>query len=189
MTFKELGIPGVYEIELDPKKDERGYFMRTYDCNIFKAQGLPTEWVQESRAFTKDRGTVRGLHFLYPPANESKLIFMVAGEGFWVFVDIRRNSPTLGQWGTVVLSGEKYSMLFIPRGFANGLCTLSDDCQVTYHMDNVYDDDAKSEFKWDDPTLNIPWPITHPTTLSARDRNAQSFKEFLKNSGGGLAVD
>src|SRR3989344_9405130 len=162
MIFKELAIPGVFEIELNPNEDERGFFMRTYDKELFGAHGLPTEWVQESRAFTKKKGTVRGLHFLYPPKNESKLICMAQGQGFWVFIDIRKNSPTLGKWGAITLSREKPCMLFIPRGFANGLCTLSDNCQVIYHMDNGYDDSAKGEFKWDDPTLNIQWPIKNP---------------------------
>lgn len=178
----------MFEIELDPKVDERGSFMRTYDKETFKGHGLPTSWVQESRAFTKDKGTIRGIHFLYPPKNESKLISMVAGEGFWTFVDIRKGSPTLGQWGSITLSADKPTLLFLPRGIANGLCTLSDNCHVIYHMDNAYDDSAKSEFKWDDPTLNIPWPIKNPTVLSPRDQNAQSFKEFLEKSGGGLTV-
>lgn len=188
MIFKELNIPGVFEIGLEPKNDERGFFMRTYDREVFKSHGLPTEWIQESRAFTKDKGTIRGLHFLYPPRNESKLISMITGEGYWVFIDIRKNSPSLGQWGTIRLSGEKNCMLFIPKGFANGLCTLSDNCNVIYHMDNVYDDNNKSEFKWDDPTLNISWPTKKPAFLSKRDRNAQSYKEFLEKSGGGILV-
>lgn len=188
MIFKELAISGVFEIELEPKIDERGFFMRTYDKEIFKSHGLPTEWVQESRAFTKDKGTIRGLHFLYPPRNESKLISMISGEGYWVFIDIRKNSPSLGHWGSIQLSGEKYSMLYIPKGFANGICTISDNCHVIYHMDNIYDDSKKSEFKWNDPTLNISWPSMNPSLLSKRDREAQSFKEFIENSGGGISV-
>ncbi|MFH0712273.1 MAG: dTDP-4-dehydrorhamnose 3,5-epimerase [Candidatus Jorgensenbacteria bacterium] len=189
MRFRELNIKGVFQIELEPNVDGRGFFMRMYDKEIFRVHGLPTNWVQESRAFTKKNGTIRGLHFLYPPKNESKLISVLAGEAFWVFVDIRKNSPTLGKWGSIVLSAEKHGTLFIPRGFANGMCTLSDNCHVLYRMDNMYDDNAKSEFKWDDPTLAIPWPVKNPTGISERDQNAQSFEEFLKRSGGGIEVD
>lgn len=188
MTFSELSIPGVFEITLEQKRDERGFFMRLYDEKTFVARGLPTDWVQESRAFSAQKGTIRGLHFLYPPRNESKLITMVSGEGYWVFVDIRKNSPTIGRWGSVVLSGDKPSALLIPRGFANGVCTLSDNCDVIYRMDNAYDDAAKGEFRYDDRDLNIPWPVTPPTVLSERDEKAPSFAEFLRASGGGLEL-
>jgi len=189
MRFSELNIRGVFQIELEPNVDERGFFMRMYDKEIFAAHNLPTEWVQESTALTKEKGTVRGLHFLYPPKNEAKLISMLSGEVFWVFVDIRKYSPTLGKWGSITLSAEKHGTIFLPRGFANGMCTLTDNCHVLYRMDNMYDDNAKSEFKWNDPTLAIPWPVESPTILSPRDQNAQSFKEFLEKSGGGIEVD
>ena len=188
MLFKELNIPGVFEIQLEPSIDERGYFMRAYDRDIFKKYGLPTEWPQESQALTKNKGTIRGLHFLYPPYNESKLIRMVRGEGFWVFLDLRKGSQTLGHWGTLIMSENKYNSIFIPKGFANAVCTLTDDCEVSYHMDINYNDDAKSEIKWDDPELAIPWPIKKPLVLSPRDKNAQSFKEFIAKSGGGLII-
>ena len=113
---------------------------------------------------------------------------MLSGEAFWAFVDIRKGSSTLGKWGSVVLSAEKHGVLFIPRGFANGMCTITDNCYVLYQMDNVYDDSAKSEFKWDDPALAIPWPARNPASISARDQNAQSFESFLAKSGGGLEV-
>lgn len=188
MNFKELNIKGVFEIELEPNVDERGFFVRLYDEEIFRAHGLPTDWVQESSAFTKKKETIRGLHFLWPPKNEAKLITMLSGEAFWAFVDIRKGSPTLGQWGSVTLSAEKFGAIFVPRGFANGMCTLTDNCHVLYRMDNIYDDSAKSEFKWDDPALAIPWPIKTPSVLSPRDQNAQSFKEFLEKSGGGIEL-
>lgn len=188
MLFKELNIKSVFEIQFEPNIDERGFFMRTLDNDIFKTHGLPTDWPQESHALTKNKGTIRGLHFLYPPYNESKLIRMVRGEGFWVFLDLRKGSRTLGHWGSLIMSAEKHNMIFIPKGFANGICTLSDDCEVLYHMDINYNDAAKSEIKWDDLDLGIPWPVKKPTVLSPRDKDAQSFKEFLNKSGGGLVL-
>lgn len=188
MQFKELSIPGVFEIQYDPKIDERGFFMRTYDKELFAAHGLPTEWPQESHAMTKDKGTIRGIHFLYPPYNEAKFIRMSRGEGFWVFLDLRKGSPTLGKRGTLVMSAERHHALFLPKGIANAICTITDDCEVLYHMDIAYRDEAKSEIRWNDPELAIPWPVEKPTVLSPRDENAQSFKEFLEKSGGGLIV-
>ncbi len=188
MKFIEKNIKGVFEVQLEQKIDERGFFVRMYDKEVFKRYGLPTDWVQESRAFSKNKGTVRGLHFLYPPNTESKLISMVQGEAFWVFLDIRKKSPTRGKWGSVILSAKKHTLLFLPRGIANGVCTMSDDCHVFYHMDNVYDDSAKGEISWDDPTLGIPWPVKNPTNISMRDRNAGNLNEFLEKTGGGLEV-
>ncbi len=188
MIFHKTNIEGVLIIGLEPNFDERGFFMRTYDKKIFAEQGLPTDWAQENHALSKIKGTIRGLHFLYPPRTEAKLIQMAEGEAFWAFLDIRRKSSTFGRWGSVVLSAEKNHILFLPRGIANGICTLRDNCRVLYHMDNVYDDNAKGEIAWDDPELEIPWPIKNPTNISTRDRNAGSFKEFLIKSGGGLEI-
>ncbi len=113
---------------------------------------------------------------------------MADGEGFWVFLDVRKNSPTLGKWGSIVLSAEKNHMLLLPRGIANGICTLRDNCRVLYHMDNMYEDGAKGEIAWDDPELGIPWPIKDPSSISDRERNAQSFKAFIEKNGGGLEI-
>ena len=188
MIFNKTKIGGAWIIELEPRVDERGFFMRTYDKDIFAEHGLPTDWAQENQAFSKAKGTIRGLHFLYPPKTETKLIQMAEGEAFWVFLDVRKSSPTFGKWDSIILSAEKNHMLLLPRGIANGICTLRDNCRVLYHMDNEYDDSAKGEFKWDDPELGIPWPIKNPTNISTRDRNAGSFKEFLIKSGGGLEI-
>lgn len=189
MKLVELTIPGVMKVEFNRSTDSRGFFERIYDEEIFRMYGLSIEWPQESIAFTKKRGTIRGLHFLYPPKNEAKFIVMLAGEAFWAFVDIRKRSPTLGKWGIITLSAERGEAIFIPRGFANGVCTLTDDVMVLYRIDNTYDDSAKSEFKWDDPELGISWPVKNPTELSLRDVRAKSFSEFLIQSGGGLELD
>ncbi len=125
---------------------------------------------------------------MYPPKTEAKLIQMAAGEAFWVVLDLRKNSPTLGLWDSIVLEAQKNHMLFMPRGIANGVCTLRDNCHVLYHMDNAYDDTMKGGIQWDDPALGIPWPIKDPASISTRDTNAPSFKEFLEKTGGGLVL-
>ncbi len=188
MNFKETNLQGVWIIESIPNNDERGFFMRTYDKEAFKNHGLPTDWVQESRALSRNKKTIRGLHFLYPPRTEAKLISMLEGEAFWVFLDVRKNSPTLGHWGTVILRAQEHTALFFPRGFANGVCTLTDNCHVLYHMDNVYDDNTKGEIKWNDPELGIPWPVQDPSVISKRDQEAKSFSSFLDKSGGGILI-
>ncbi len=186
MKFQEQNIKGVFEITLDPIVDERGFFVRTYDKTVFAEHGLPTDWTQENHAFSKAKGTLRGLHFLYPPHTEAKLIQMAAGGGFWVFLDVRKGSPTLGKWGAIVLTAEKASLLFIPRGIANGVCALTDNCRVLYHMDNFYDDNAKGAIRWNDHDLGISWPVATRSHIAERDINAQSFKEFLEKTGGRL---
>jgi len=188
MHLKKTKIDGAWEIELDPKIDDRGGFVRIYDKEIFVEHGLPTDWVQESHAFSKNKGTIRGLHFLYPPHTEAKLIQMTKGEGFWAFLDIRKNSPTLGHWDSIGLSAKKNHMLFLPRGIANGVCTLTDNCHVFYHMDNAYEDSAKGGIQWNDPELGIPWPVKTPSSIAMRDMNAPSFKEFLEETEGGLVL-
>lgn len=186
MTFEEKNIKGVFEMQLEPEADERGFFMRTYDKKIFKEHGLPTDWVQENHSFSKQQGTVRGLHFQHPPHSEAKLVRIVAGEGLFVFVDLRKNSATLGKWGSVVLSSDKNNALFLPKGTAVGVCTLTPNCHLLYKMDEYYDSESQGVVRWDDPDLAIDWPIKTPMSITEKDKNAQSFKQFLEKSGGGL---
>ena len=188
MTFQEKNINGVFEIQLDPKMDDRGFFMRTYDKKIFAEHGLPTEWVQENHSFSKDQGTVRGLHFQYTPHPEAKLIRIIAGEGFFAFVDLRKGSPTLGKWGSVILSALKKNTLFLPKGIAAGLCTLTPDCQLLYKMVEYYDQPSQGGVRWDDPDIAIAWPVKEPANISEKDKNAPSFREFLEKTGGGIVA-
>ena len=178
MTFRELKLKGAFEIQIDPKSDERGYFARTYDEKVFAEHGLPTEWSEESESFSVKKGTVRGLHFQHPPYAETKLVRCASGEVFFALVDLRKDSPTFGKWDSVVLSAEKKNMVLAPRGFANGMCTLTDECRLHYKMDSVYDPASADVIRWDDPDLGIEWPISEPAAISEKDKNAKSFKEF-----------
>jgi dTDP-4-dehydrorhamnose 3,5-epimerase len=190
MKFNEhKEIKGVYEIQLEPHEDERGFFMRTYDDKIFKEHGLDRRWVHENHSLSKIKGTVRGLHFQYPPDTETKLLRVVTGEVFFAFVDLRKGSPTFGRWGSVVLSGEKRNALYLPRGMGPGMCTLTDNCHLVYKVDNYYSPANEDNLKWDDPEIGIQWPIKVPIVISDRDARAQSFKNFLQKSKGGLVVD
>jgi dTDP-4-dehydrorhamnose 3,5-epimerase len=176
-------LKGIFIIELEPQKDQRGFVMRTYDEQIFKDYGINQNWVQENHSCSKKRGTIRGLHFQFPPYAEAKLIRTVSGEVFDVFVDLRKGSDTFGKWGSVRLSSENKKMVYIPRGFAHGVCTLTDNSEMIYKVDNYYVPDEESTIKWDDPDIGIEWPVNKPV-LSEKDSKARGFKEFAKNYGG-----
>lgn len=188
MTFNEKNIKGVFEIQLELKIDERGFFIRTYDKKIFAEHGLDLPWVQENHSLSKDKGTIRGLHFQDSPHNEAKLVRIISGEGFFVFVDVRKNSKMLGKWGSVVLSSEKKNMLFLPKGIAAGVCTLTPNCELLYKIDEYYDPESQGVLKWNDPDVGIIWPVQDPGNISEKDKNAPNFKEFLEKTGGGLSV-
>jgi dTDP-4-dehydrorhamnose 3,5-epimerase len=182
-SVKSVKFDSIYEIHLELREDERGFFMRVYDDTLFKKFGLQTNWVQESHSLSTRKGIVRGLHFQFPPHTETKLIRAVRGEVYDVFVDLRKNSPTLGQWGSIKLSAKDNNMIYISRGFAHGFCTLTDNCELIYKMDNYYEASSADVIKWNDPDLGINWPVTSPI-LSEKDSNAKSFKEFIDSCGG-----
>lgn len=188
MKIEEGKIKGAYIIQLEPREDERGFFMRVYDKNIFAEHGIDYNWVQENHSLSKLKGTVRGLHFQYQPDSETKLLRLTSGEAFFAFVDLRKNSPTFGQYDTAILSGQNKKILLVPKGCANGMCTLIENVNLHYRVDNYYASNNEDNIKWNDPDLNIPWPTKEPAVISERDSKAQSFKEFLQKSGGGLEI-
>jgi len=184
MLIKELELEGVFEVTLNPIGDERGFFMRTYDNNILKSAGVHRDWVQENQSWNSTKNTIRGLHFQYPPDTETKLVRVIEGEIYDVFVDLRKESKTFGKWGSTILSSDNKKMLCIPRGFAHGMCTLSDNATMLYKVDNYYAPDNEGEIKWNDPDLGIKWPSVDNPTISDKDTKAGSFKDFLEKFGG-----
>ncbi len=190
MIFTEKKLKGVFEIRLEPHEDNRGFFMRTYDSKTFADHGLDRHWMQESQSHSNTKGTLRGLHFQFPPHNEAKLIRLANGEAFFAFVDLRKGSKTFGKWDSAVLSAKKKNMLFVSKGFALGMCTLTDDCDLLYKMDEAYAPGKDGTIKWDDPELNIQWPIKElkiareNLIMSDKDKSAMSFKDFAKKHGG-----
>jgi len=184
MRIKEKKLKGVFEIQLEPKEDKRGFFMRVYDTKIFKENNINREWVQENHSLSLKKRTIRGFHFQFPPYAETKLVRVINGKIFDVFIDLRKNSNTFGKWGSIILSAENNKMLLIPRGFAHGMCTLTDNCVMLYKVDNYYSPEYEGNIKWNDPDLNIEWPIKNTPTISDKDANAKSFKEFVGKYGG-----
>ena len=184
MKIKEKEIRGVFEIKLESYEDNRGFFMRTYDDKIFKKLGIDRKWVQENHSLSKIKGIVRGIHFQYPPNCETKVLRVITGRIFFAVIDLRKNSKTFGKWTSVILSAKKKNMLYVPRGCAPGMCTLTENCNLAYKVDNYYAKDNEDNIKWNDPDLGIDWPIKVPVVISERDANAQSFKEFVEKHGG-----
>jgi dTDP-4-dehydrorhamnose 3,5-epimerase len=163
VKFTPLKAAGAWVIELEPRVDDRGFFQRTYDTTSFAERGLSTAWVQDNEAYNSRRGIVRGLHFQAPPHAETKLVRVVEGAIWDVLVDIRLESQTYGQWEAVELSADNR-----PRGFAHGYCTLTDTARVLYKVDASYAPSAEGGLRFDDPRLNIAWPVRDPL-LSPKD--------------------
>jgi dTDP-4-dehydrorhamnose 3,5-epimerase len=184
MRITEKKLRGVFEIQLEPKEDDRGFFMRVYDEEIFKKHGIHRNWVQENHSLSVKKGTVRGFHFQLPPAAETKLVRVISGEIYDVFVDLREGSPTFGQWDSVILSEENKKMLYIPRGFAHGMCTLKENSAMYYKVDNYYTPEKEFCIRWNDPELAVHWPIDKEPIISEKDAHAKSFKEFKQKYGG-----
>lgn len=178
MNFIKGKLKGSYIIELKPNMDSRGYFMRTYDKEIFSYHNLDREWVQENHSRTEKKGIIRGLHFQMPPYSDTKIIRCICGTVLDVFVDLRVNSESFGQWDSVELSEENKKMVFLPRGFAHGFCTLTDVTEVTYKVDNIYKPDYECGIIWNDKEINIDWKIENPI-LSEKDKKNITLKEFI----------
>ncbi|PHD74976.1 dTDP-4-dehydrorhamnose 3,5-epimerase [Bacillus sp. AFS043905] len=183
MNIKPLRLSGVYEIILDQKIDHRGHFMRTFDEQIFDNFGINRNWVQENHSLSRKKGTIRGLHFQLPPFSETKLIRVIKGAIFDVFIDLRKDSSTFGQWDFIELTEDNFKMVLIPRGFAHGFCTLADNCEVSYKVDNFYSPKHEAGVLWKDSILNIDWPVSNPI-ISKKDSELPPLEDFIKNHKG-----
>jgi len=170
MKILPIRLEGAAEIQCPPIRDHRGWFVR-YFCQkeLYQLNG-GCEIQQVNSSLTVNRGSVRGLHFQHPPYAEEKIVRCISGRVFDVMVDIRKGSPTLGQWHAVTLDAEEMNMIYIPKGFAHGFQTLDDNCQILYLHTEFHNHESEDGFCYDSPMLNIPWPI-EVTDLSERDRN------------------
>lgn len=177
MEVISLKMKGSYEIRFAPRGDNRGYFMRTFDRELFAEHGLQTEWVQENQSLSTQINTVRGLHFLLPPHTETKLIRVVQGKILDVFVDLRKNSETFGQWDSVEISEDNYKAVYISKGFAHGFCSLTEKVIVQYKVDSAYVGSSDAGISWDDPKIGIDWNVKNPI-LSERDKNLPLLQNF-----------
>jgi dTDP-4-dehydrorhamnose 3,5-epimerase len=177
MTITPLPLEGAFEITLIPYGDRRGYFMRTFDRDIFAKHGMTVDWVQVNESLSNAEGTIRGLHFQRPPHAEVKLVQAVIGSILDVIVDIREGSPTFGQHYATVLSGENHKCLYVPKGFAHGFCVIEAPAIVRYMVNEPYAQCAEGGLRWNDPALLIPWPVNQPI-ITEKDANAQLLNEL-----------
>jgi dTDP-4-dehydrorhamnose 3,5-epimerase len=171
-------LPGVLLIEPQVFDDDRGFFLETYHRKKYAEWGIEGVFVQDNHSNSR-KGTLRGLHYqLQHP--QAKLIYVVSGEIFDVAVDIRRGSPTFGQWTGTILSGENKYQLYVPEGFAHGFCVLSETVHVMYKCTDLYAPGDEYGILWSDPTINIVWPIENPI-LSKKDSQNPKVREISED--------
>lgn len=174
MNYIETHIKGVYILEPRLFKDPRGYFTETYNMDDFnKHIGASVQFVQDNQSMST-KGVLRGLHYQQGEDSQAKLVRVIKGTVLDVAVDIRKDSPTFGQHVMVELSAENMKQLYIPRGFAHGFYVLSDEAVFIYKVDNRYAPQSERTLAYNDPALNIQWPISadNPPLLSDKDLNA-----------------
>jgi dTDP-4-dehydrorhamnose 3,5-epimerase len=174
MKVISSSLKDVLLIEPSVFEDKRGFFMETYQKEIYRELGIESDFVQDNLSFSV-RGTLRGLHYQLPHA-QAKLVQVITGEIFDVTVDIRRDSPTFGQWKGFRLSDKNKRQVYIPEGFAHGFCVLSEIAIFTYKCSDFYSPDCERGIIWSDPDIGIDWPVDNPV-LSEKDRNY----DYLKN--------
>ncbi len=177
MKFLPTELPGVILIEPQVWRDERGFFLETYQREKYAAGGVDARFVQDNHSCSV-RGTLRGLHAqLARP--QAKLIRVIEGEIFDVAVDVRRGSPHFGKWMGAWLSAENFRQIYVPSGFVHGFCVTSAIAQVEYKCTDVYDPASEITVLWNDPALGIEWPLTDGLLLSQKDQQGKPLAELL----------
>jgi dTDP-4-dehydrorhamnose 3,5-epimerase len=171
MNFIETEIEGLYIVELNKIGDERGFFARAWCEKEFSDKKLTSRMVQANTSYSKDKGTLRGLHYQVSPHQEAKLMRCIKGAIFDVAVDLRSDSKTYKEWFGVELTESNRNMLFIPEGFAHGYQTLVEDTEAFYMSSAFYAPDAERGVRWDDPSIGIEWPITDNLNITDKDKS------------------
>ena len=178
ITVLNTDIVDVKIIEPKVFGDDRGFFMESWNSKDFAQVASNINFVQDNHSRSK-KGVVRGLHFQLPPHAQAKLVRCVYGRIFDVAVDIRKSSPTFGKWVGVELSAENKRQLWIPEGFAHGFVAISDFAEVFYKTNEYWHKESEGSIRWDDPTLNIQWPLDVNPCLSEKDAVAPFFKDAI----------
>jgi len=175
-TFKRLQIPDIILVEPKLLLDNRGFFYESFKESDFFTNGITKKFVQDNFSHST-YGVIRGLHYQKRPRDQAKIITVVKGKIFDVAVDIRRNSPSYGKWVSVILSEDDHKLLYVPEGFAHGFCVLSQEADIFYKVSNEYSKEHERGVVWNDPAINISWPIEKPI-ISDKDNQLP----LLKNS-------
>jgi dTDP-4-dehydrorhamnose reductase/dTDP-4-dehydrorhamnose 3,5-epimerase len=171
MKVIETRIPGVVIVEPKVYGDQRGWFSETYSKKLFQDNEMSFEFIQDNHSMSSQIGTLRGLHFQNSPKAQTKLVRCTRGKILDVAVDIRKGSPFYCQWVAVELSDENHLQLLVPKGFAHGFLTLTDNVEVQYKVDEYYSPESDRSIRFDDPAIGVQWGIESPI-LSAKDSNA-----------------
>jgi len=174
MHFQDTPLAGAKVIELDKREDARGFFARLFCKQEFSSHGLEPEIVQVNTSFSRQIGTLRGLHYQLAPSSETKLIRCLRGGIFDVILDLRPDGPSFGRWLGVELTAQNRTMLYVPKGFAHGFLTLAEDAEVLYCSSESYSPEHERTVRWNDPKFNIQWPFA-PSVVSDKDARSPDF--------------
>ena len=174
MKYNSTDIDGLYYVDIDRLKDERGFFGRAFCRQEFEEIGLDSEVCQANISYNESAGTLRGMHYQKSPYQESKFIRCIRGSIYDVVIDLRKNSPTYCHSFGIELNDENRTALFVPEDFAHGFVTLTDDTEVIYMVSQSYVPNAEEGIRWDDPFFAIDWPI-NPSLVSSKDAQWPDF--------------
>lgn len=180
MKLVTTKIQGIFIIEPAVFGDNRGFFMESYNSKIFEDAGIVNSFVQDNHSLSVETGVLRGLHYQLTPKAQTKLVRVTAGAIYDVVLDIRKSSPTFGQWVGVILSAANKRQLLVPQGFAHGFCTIVPNTEVLYKVDEYYSPEHDRGIAWNDPALAIDWPTTTPI-LSDKDTRHPLLKDAEMN--------
>lgn len=175
MIFQKTKLQGAFEIHLELKPDERGFFARCWCQKEFENNKLNPRLVQCNVSFSSRKGTLRGMHYQVPPYAEAKIVRCTRGAIYDVILDLRPQSPTFKSWVALVLTAERRNMAYVPEGCAHGFLTLEDETEVFYQMTEFYNTESARGLRWDDPAFQISWP-RRVEVISERDRSYPDFE-------------
>jgi dTDP-4-dehydrorhamnose 3,5-epimerase len=174
MIFTEASIKGIFEIDLEKREDERGFFARVFCVEQFQNHGLEGKIVQINNSFSKEKLTLRGMHYQLPPKSEIRIVRCVRGAVFDMALDLRPNSPTFGKSHGIELTSENRKMTYVPKGFAHGFMTLQNDTEFMYFVSEFYSPEYERVIRWNDPKFDMKWPQV-PLNVSKKDSEQKDF--------------
>ena len=185
MNKTETGIDGLFVIEPKVFGDKRGWFMESWSKKKFEEVGINCEFVQDNHSFSEKKGTLRGLHFQKGEYSQAKLVRVLRGRVYDVAVDLRKGSPTFLKWFGVELTEENKKELFVPRGFAHGFLTLTDNAEFAYKADNYYNKESEGAIRFDDEKIGVDWKLADfgigEVIVSDKDKTAPKFEELTED--------
>jgi dTDP-4-dehydrorhamnose 3,5-epimerase len=174
MKFNPTPLKGAYTVEIEKRGDDRGFFARVFCENEFAQAGLIPKFVQVNNSLSAKKGTLRGMHYQLVPKAEVKLVRCIRGALWDAIVDLRPDSPSFGKWFGAELNAENRLMMYVPRGFAHAILTLTDDTEALYMVSDFYGPEQERGVRWNDPKFKIAWPI-EPSEISPKDAKWPDF--------------